>query len=311
MVAVQRIQPALAGSVALVTGGGRGIGQVLALALAGAGAAVGLIARSPDQLAESVHMIEAAGGVTAAASADLSDPEAATTAVDKLRHELGPVDVLVNNAGISGPAGPAWEVPEQDWWRTVEVNLRSVELCSRLVLPEMVARRGGRIVNVTSQAGVFRWPLASAYSVSKAAVVKFTENLGAETRRHGISVFSVHPGILAIGLGEPALTNSAPADSPQGRLRDWGRQETAAGRGAQPHQIAELLLRIATGEVDRLSGRHLSVHDDLDMLLSRTEDVLRDDLYVLRLHGLPKISLPGSTGTFVSSGPDTLQTRFE
>jgi NAD(P)-dependent dehydrogenase (short-subunit alcohol dehydrogenase family) len=114
-------------------------------------------------------------------------------AVDKLRHDLGPIDLLVNNAGISGPTGPAWEVPEQDWWSSVEVNLRSVELCSRLVLPEMVDRGRGRIVNVTSQAGAFRWPLASAYSVSKAAVIKFTENLGVETRRHGISVFSVHP----------------------------------------------------------------------------------------------------------------------
>ena len=96
MVAVQRTQPALAG----------------------AGAAVGLIARSSDQLAESVELVEAAGGVAAAASADLGDPGAASTAVDKMRHELGPVDILVNNAGISGPAGPAWEVPERDWWRS-------------------------------------------------------------------------------------------------------------------------------------------------------------------------------------------------
>jgi NAD(P)-dependent dehydrogenase (short-subunit alcohol dehydrogenase family) len=108
-----------------------------------------------------VQLIEAAGGFAAAASADLSDSEAAATAVDKLRHELGPVDLLVNNAGISGPAGPAWEVPEQDWWRTVEVNPRSVERCSRLVLPEMVDCGRGRIVNVTSQAGAFRWPLAA------------------------------------------------------------------------------------------------------------------------------------------------------
>lgn len=270
--------PALAGSVALVTGGGRGVGRVLALALAGAGAAVGLIARSPDQLAESVQLIEAAGGVAIAASADLTDPEAAATAVEMLRRALGPVDLLANNAGIGGPVGPAWDVPEEDWWRTVEVNLRSVTLCSRLVLPEMVARRGGRIVNLTSQAGVFRWPLSSAYSVSKAAVIKFTENLGYETRRYGISVFSVHPGILPIGLSEPALADTAPADSPPGRLREWVRQELAAGRGAEPHQVADLLLRIATGEADRLSGRHLSVHDDLDTLLSRADDVLGEDL---------------------------------
>ncbi|MDQ3761003.1 MAG: SDR family oxidoreductase [Actinomycetota bacterium] len=280
-------QPDLAGSVALVTGGGRGLGRALALALAGAGAAVGLIARSPDQLAESVQLIETTGGTARAASADLSDPEAAATAVEKLRHDLGPVDLLVNNAGISGPVGPAWEVQEEDWWRTVEVNLRSVVLCSRLVLPEMVERRRGRIVNLTSHAGVFRWPLASAYSVSKAAVVKFTENLGYETKRYGISVFSIHPGIVPIGLSEPTLASTAPTDSPQGRQREWVREEPAAGRGAEPHHASELLLRIATGEVDRLSGRHLSVHDDLDALLFHTEDVLSDDLHVLRLRSLP------------------------
>jgi NAD(P)-dependent dehydrogenase (short-subunit alcohol dehydrogenase family) len=277
----------LAGSVALVTGGGRGVGRVLARALAGAGAAVGLLARSSDQLTESVRLIEATGGVATAASANLSDPESATTAVDKLRHELGPVDLLVNNAGVSGPVGLAWDVLEEDWWRTVEINLRSVTLCSRMVLPEMVTRRRGRIVNVTSQAGVFRWPLASAYSVSKAAVTKFTENLAYETRRYGISVFSVHPGILPIGLSEPALASTAPADSPQGRMREWVRQELAAGRGAEPRQVVELLMRIANGDLDRLSGRHLSVHDDLDTLVSRTEDVLRDDLHVLRLRDLP------------------------
>ncbi|MDQ3824947.1 MAG: SDR family oxidoreductase, partial [Actinomycetota bacterium] len=250
-------------------------------------AGAGLIARSPDQLAESVGLIEAAGASAAAACADLSDPEAATTAVDKLRHELGPVDLLVNNAGVWGPLGLAWDVPEEDWWRTVEVNVRGVTLCSRLVLPEMVARRRGRIVNVTSHAGVVRWPMASAYSVSKAAVIKLTENLASEAKRYGVSVFSADPGVLTIGLGEIALTSTAPADSPEGRMREWVDRQLAEGRVAQPDQGAEVLLRIATGELDRLSGRHLSVHDDLDALLARTEDVLRDDLYVLRRRDLP------------------------
>lgn len=280
-------QPQLAGSVTLVTGGGRGLGRLLALALANAGATVGLIARSAEQLAESVQLIEEIGGTAAAASADLSDPDAAAAAVDKLRHQLGPVDLLVNNAGINGPVGPAWDVVEQDWWRTIEVNLRSVTLCSRLVLPEMVTRHRGRIVNVTSEAGVFRWPLVSAYSVSKAAVIKFTENLAHETKRHGISVFSVHPGLLPIGLSESALADNALADSPQGRLHEWVRQQLTTGRGAQPHQVTQLLLRIATGEADQFTGRHLSVHDNLNTLLSRINQVLRDDFYTLRLGKLP------------------------
>jgi NAD(P)-dependent dehydrogenase (short-subunit alcohol dehydrogenase family) len=234
-----------------------------------------------------VRLIEAAGGAGAAACADLSDPGSAATAVDKLRHELGPVDLLVNNAGVTGPIGPAWEVSEQDWWHAVEVNLRGVTLCSQLVLPKMVARHRGRIVNLTSQAGVFRWPMVSAYSVSKAAVIKLTENLSYETRRYGIGVFSVHPGILPIGLSELALASTAPSDSPLGRMREWVGNELAEGRGAQPDQVAGLLLRIATGELDQLSGRHLSVHDDLDAVLARTDDVVRDDLYVLRRRELP------------------------
>ena len=133
----------LAGSLALVTGGGRGLGRVLARALAGAGAAVGLVARSSDELAQSVALIEEAGGITAAATADVSDARAAAAAVAAVVAELGPIDLLVNNAGVCGPVGPAWEVDADEWWRTIEVNLRSTFLCSRLVLPGMVARRRG------------------------------------------------------------------------------------------------------------------------------------------------------------------------
>lgn len=169
----QSTQQVLHGAAAVVTGGGRGLGRVLAQGLARAGAAVGLIARSTDQLAESVRIIEESGGVAIAAAADVADPRAAEAAMRRLQEQLGHIDLLVNNAGVNGPVGPAWEVAENDWWHTVEVNLRGVELCSRLVLPEMIARRRGRIVNITSRAGVYRWPLLSAYSVSKAAVVKY------------------------------------------------------------------------------------------------------------------------------------------
>ena len=276
----------VAGSVAVVTGGGRGLGRVLAAALAESGAAVGLVARSADQLAESVRLIEAAGGVAVATTADLADPDAAEAAMKRLRDELGPVDLLVNNAGVTGPIGPAWEVSEQEWWRAVEVNLRALTVCSRLVLPDMVARGRGRIVNVTSRAGVYRWPLLSAYSVSKAAVVKYTENLAQETKRHGIGVFSVHPGILPIGFGEQAVEAIAQGEGPPGGIVDWFRGEFEAGRAAEPHQAAELVVRIAAGDADQLSGCHLTVHDDLDAILANLDDVRADDRYLLRVRTL-------------------------
>jgi NAD(P)-dependent dehydrogenase (short-subunit alcohol dehydrogenase family) len=271
----------LAGSVAMVTGAGRGIGQLAALALADAGASVALVARSADELSDTLDLIAAAGGVAAAEPADVTTPHEITAAIASLRAQLGPIDLLVNNAGTLGPIGPLWEVDPVEWWTTMDVNLRGIMLCAHAVLPAMVAARRGRIINLTSQAGVHRWPLVSAYSVSKAAVVKLTENLALETRRYGIAVFSVHPGLLPIGMSQ--TVNAHATTTPHERhVRRWTLAQLAAGHGAEPDQAIELLLRIASGDADVLSGRHLSVHDDLDAILSRLTEVLTDDLYVLR-----------------------------
>jgi len=277
----------LTGTVSVITGGGRGIGRFLAQALAAAGAAVGLIARSEDELAETAQLITATGGTAAAVCADITDPDATLGAVDALRRRLGPADLLINNAGVSGPFGEAWQVAAADWWRAVEINLRGVFLCSRAILPGMTARGAGRIVNITSEAGVFRWPQVSAYSVSKAAVIKFTENLAAEAGRYGIRVFSVHPGITPIGLSERTLAGGAPPGSAEAQVYAWVWQELRAGRGAEPALVARLVTRLAAGHADRLSGCHLSVHDsvhdDLEAILACEQDVR--DRYQLRLAG--------------------------
>jgi NAD(P)-dependent dehydrogenase (short-subunit alcohol dehydrogenase family) len=282
---VQPTAPAvrLDGTVSVITGGGRGIGRVLAQALASAGSAVGVIARSAGELAETVRLVTACGGTAAAACADITDQRAAAEAIDALDRRLGPVDLLVNNAGVGGPVGDAWQVDADQWWRTVEINLRGVFLCSRAVLPGMTAQGAGRIVNITSEAGVLRWPQVSAYSVSKAAVIKFTENLAAEAGRHGIRAFSVHPGLTPIGLSERALADGAPPGSAEARAYSWIRGELRAGRGADPAMAATLVTRLATGQADRLSGCHLSVHDDLDAILACGPGVR--DRYQLRLAG--------------------------
>jgi NAD(P)-dependent dehydrogenase (short-subunit alcohol dehydrogenase family) len=285
--------PELAGAVALVTGGGRGIGRLLGQALAGAGAAVGLIARSGDELAESARLITSGGGCAAAATADLSKPAAAERAIASLCRRIGPATLLVNNAGVGGPVGDTWNVAPGAWWQTIEVNLGSAFLCTRAVLPAMMARRAGRIVNITSKAGEQRWPQLSAYAVSKAAIIKLSENIASETRGSGVQVFSVDPGLLPIGLSTSAIAGNATPGTGEERRDAWVRQELAAGHGAEPAWIADLVIRLASGDADCLSGCHLSVHDNLDQMLTLAGHAPGKDLYRLR-RAQPAAAAPGS-----------------
>jgi NAD(P)-dependent dehydrogenase (short-subunit alcohol dehydrogenase family) len=271
----------LAGQVAVVTGASRGFGRVVAGALASSGAAVGLVARSAGPLAQTRDELTEGGSTAVAATADVTKPDDLAAAIEQVSGQLGPVDVLVNNAGIAGPFGPLWEVHQSDWWQAMEINLRGLLAGTRLVLPSMIARRHGRIVNITSSAGAYRWPLASAYAVSKAAVIKLTENLAVELKGTGVTVFSAHPGLLPIGLSEPAL--GRPPESPAAaKIASWVRRELEQGRGAEPDAAARFVLRLAAGDCDNLSGRHLTVHDDLDALIERTHDIGHGDLYLLR-----------------------------
>jgi NAD(P)-dependent dehydrogenase (short-subunit alcohol dehydrogenase family) len=123
----------------------------------------------------------------------------------------------------------------------------------------------------------------SAYAASKAALVKLTENLAEETRPHGVSVFSVDPGLLPIGLGEAALSSEPDRRTPEGRIYGWIRDQFASGRGADPEQAARLIVALASGRADRLSGRHLSVNENLDAVLRRIDRIEREDLHTLRL----------------------------
>jgi NAD(P)-dependent dehydrogenase (short-subunit alcohol dehydrogenase family) len=278
----------LSGMVVLVSGGGRGVGRLLAHTLSRRGAAVGLIARSADELARVVEEISGAGGIAAAATADVSDEAATAAAVAALRQRFGPITTLINNAGISGPVDPLWDADPRQWWRTIEVNLGGAFALTRVVLPEMICARGGRIINITSNAGVHRWPLVSAYVASKAALVKLSETLAAETRRHGVAVFSVDPGLLPIGLGESALASTADPETAAGRVFGWIRSQLSSGHGADPERAARLILELTTGKGDRLSGRHLTADDDLDTLLTQIEEIEFDDLHRLRVPRRPQ-----------------------
>lgn len=273
----------LGGQVAVVTGGGSGLGREIARQLAAAGAGVAVIARSEDQLAETVALIEDAGGRALAAVADVTDRAAVEEAVENIGQHLGPINLLVNNAGKAGPVAPLWEADPDKWWSAVETNFRGAFLCCWAVLPGMIERKAGRIVNVTSNAGIYRWPYLSAYAISKAAVIKLTENLAVETKKHGVKVFSINPGMLRVGMTASLLAAPVPPESPVGLVASWFRQEMSDGREVPLERGAELITLVASGRVDALSGRYFSVYDDMEDLIGRAASIRRGDLYTLRL----------------------------
>jgi NAD(P)-dependent dehydrogenase (short-subunit alcohol dehydrogenase family) len=188
----------LTGQVALVTGGGRGLGRAFALALAAAGAQVAVTARTAAQVAETVQLIERAGGCALAIPGDVSVPDAVAHVVTTTAQQLGPVDLLVNNAGFHVPAslGYDWEVDPEAWWHTFEINLRGPFLCARAVLPGMIQCHRGRIVNVSSHAAFRPRPQLDALCTSKAALTQWTRCLALSTQAHGIAVFAFAPGLV-------------------------------------------------------------------------------------------------------------------
>jgi NAD(P)-dependent dehydrogenase (short-subunit alcohol dehydrogenase family) len=268
--------------VALVTGGGRGIGRAIAVELAKAGAAIAVGARSADQLTETVVLIKNAGGRAIPLTVDVTDQCAVKNAVMATEQQLGPVDLLVNNAADDGQIGPLWDANPDAWWRCVEVNLRGPFLCARAAVPGMIARRRGRIVNVSSGAGLRAWRYTSAYAVSKAALIRLGENLAAETGEHGISVFNIDPGFVRTAMTEAAAASTGDQKWRGGRMR---RSLTGEGPLAPipPQRAAELVLFLASGRADALSGCFISVHDDVAEMARRADEIQRDGLHTLRL----------------------------
>lgn len=254
--------------VALITGGGRGIGQGVALRLAKEGWAVAVTARSKDQLQETVRQ---SGGRAIAVPADMADPESVKSMVSQVEKALGPVTLLVNNAGTGGPFGVFRDNDPDEWWRCQEVNLRGPMVCCRQVLPGMTARQSGRIINVVSGAGVQAFPEMSAYVVSKTALIRFSEQLAVEALPYGVSVFPIRPGIVRTAMVEEAR-HKLPAI--QGMLD--------AGLEVTPDVVADLVVYLASGKADLLSGHLFSVDQDPEEMVRQAAHVRANQLYLLR-----------------------------
>ncbi len=268
----------LSGQVALVTGGGRGIGRAVAIALAEAGAAVAVAARTETQVDETVRMIRESGGTAGAFPADVSDPEAVERLVRDVTSRLGPVDLLVNNAGLPGPPGRDWEHDPDRWWYVIQVNVRGPYLLSRAVLPGMIERGRGRIVNVLGSSSYLASPYSSAYTTSKAALYSMTRSLAAATREYGISVFNYGPGLVRTELTE----YMAGLDMPRPAAEVMAAALETDLR-IEPEMSAEGVVYIASGKADAASGRYLDVRWGIAEMVARVVDSGDDELYTLQL----------------------------
>jgi len=180
------------GQRAAVTGGAEGIGRAIAERLLASGAAVALWDLNPDRLAETRDALAARGSVHGV-TVDVTDAVSVEAAVADTEAALGGIDVLVNNAGIAGPNAVTWEYPLEDWQQVMAVDLNGVFHCCRAVLPGMIERNYGRVVNIASIAGKEGNPNASAYSAAKAGVIALTKSLGKELAGYDIAVNCVTP----------------------------------------------------------------------------------------------------------------------
>jgi NAD(P)-dependent dehydrogenase (short-subunit alcohol dehydrogenase family) len=189
------------------------------------------------------------------------------------------VDLLVNNAGSFYAIGPVWDVDPRKWWTDVTINLLGVFLCCQAVLPGMIERGRGRILNVIGGGTANPFPYGSAYGSSKAAVMRLTECLAEEVRQTGagVAVFAMGPGLVRTALTEYQM------ESTEGR-RWMGRIQRmfAEGRDVPPARAAALAAALATGRFDALSGRAFGVGEDLEETLSRADEIVRRDLKTLR-----------------------------
>jgi NAD(P)-dependent dehydrogenase (short-subunit alcohol dehydrogenase family) len=262
---------------AIVTGGGRGIGRAIASALGAAGFSVAVLARSEEQLAETEAKLVEKGVSALALAVDVRDAAAVGEAARRAEEALGPVSVLVNNAGAGRALGPLWSVDAEEWWDDVEISLRGAFNACRAVLPSMLTRRRGRIINIASYVAIRPSPYQTGYAAGKAALVNLTESLAASLADQGIQAFAFSPGYV-----ETEMTRHI-RESEAGRR--W-LPEVGTGPVLDAEDGARFVAALALGRGDILSGRFLHALDDLNEAVRRAAEVESLDLYAPRLRRL-------------------------
>jgi len=251
----------LSDRVAIITGASRGLGRALATSLRREGMHVALTARNAealDRVAEELRA-EAGAGQVFVRAGDVTDPGEVATTVAEIESMFGSVDLLVNNAGLAETTErPVWEADPDEWWSVMTTNLRGPALFSRFVVPAMVSRGRGRIVNINSMRGVRAQSTQTAYAVSKGGLAVLTKSLAAALEGTGVRVFDYSPGRVRTDLSHSLVALGS-----------------MSGGGWTPmEQAAEGVLAIASGALDELSGCFIHAHDEFADLAGRADEIV-------------------------------------
>jgi 3-oxoacyl-[acyl-carrier protein] reductase len=267
----------LEGRVALITGGGRGIGRAIALAYAAEGARLSLSARTASELEETAQLVaERFGSEVITAVADVSDRGQVEQAVSRTLEHYGAIDVLVNNAGNIGPVGRLWDNDADDWARTVSVHLMGTFYGCRAAVPAMRDRGSGRIVNMSGVGG----PNTSSYDAAKTAIVNLTENLALELADTPITVNAISPGSIHTRMWEE--TRDLAKEIGDTAMYERGVQVTS-GEGASIERAASLAVFLGSDDCGTLSGRLIRAFADrFEDFPANVDVIMESDAYQLR-----------------------------
>jgi len=265
-------------AVAVVTGAAGGLGRAIAEDLAHRGMAIALVDLLADPLAQTAAQLRQGGGRVAELVCDITSIEQVAAMADRVVAELGAPAVLINSAGSLSALGPVWDVDPARWCRDATVNLCGTFCVCRHLLPAMIDIGGGYVINLVGAGTDATHHCTSAYDSSKAALIRLTEAMANEGAEAGVKAFTLMPGTVRTAMTEFIL------NSPEGKKhRPEFARLFAEGRTVEPAVAVRAINELLSGRLDSLSGRMIDARWDLDQIAATQDDILADNLFVLRL----------------------------